>query len=280
MPADDVELRRLIQICDLFHEAGGPTIPLAMVEAFLLVALYEGASLKDLCRLSGQAQSTLSRHLLDLGDHNRKGGPGLKLVAWRRPTEEERRKEYFLTPKGRVLRDRLLRDPGHEGMPEVHFSLASGATAPGYRSTAEPRTRRTRVKGTSSRLMDSPLLWTTRIVPISMSCGADPAPTREGGHHGRDTNDCRRARLVAVPRAPSGLGRADPRCRLDMPEAERAALVGAHYAVTGPFGAPPRSHAAVRSVRPGATAWACPTTWRAIPRRSWSPCAPPCDLSP
>ena len=40
---------------------------------------YEGASLRDLCRLSGQAQSTLSRHLLDLADRNRKGEPGLKL---------------------------------------------------------------------------------------------------------------------------------------------------------------------------------------------------------
>jgi DNA-binding MarR family transcriptional regulator len=142
MPTDDVKLRRLIQICDVFQEAAGPTIPLAVVEAFLLVALYEGASLKDLCRLSGQAQSTLSRHLLDLGDHNRKGGPGLKLVAWRRPPEEERRKEYYLTAKGRALRDRILRDPGREEMPEVQFSLASGATVPGYRSTEGPRKRR------------------------------------------------------------------------------------------------------------------------------------------
>jgi hypothetical protein len=34
-------------------------------------------------------------------------------------------------------------------------------------------------------------------------------------------------------------GRADPRCRPDMSEVERSALVGAHYAATGEFGAPP-----------------------------------------
>jgi DNA-binding MarR family transcriptional regulator len=147
MSPDDVKLRHLIQICDLFQSAAGPTIPLAMVEAFLLVALYEGASLKDLCRLSGQAQSTLSRHLLDLADRNRKGGPGLKLVAWRRAPEEERRKEYYLTAKGRALRDRILQAPGREELPEVQFSLASVGTVPGYRSTEGPRTRRTRVKG-------------------------------------------------------------------------------------------------------------------------------------
>jgi DNA-binding MarR family transcriptional regulator len=149
MPADAAKLRALIQICDLFQSAAGPTIPLAMVEAFLLVALYEGASLRDLCRLSGQAQSTLSRHLLDLADRNRKGGPGLKLVGWRHPPEELRRKEYFLTAKGRALRDRLLA-PGpprdDDAVPLVLKSIDPDAPVPGYRSTVTPRTRRSRRK--------------------------------------------------------------------------------------------------------------------------------------
>jgi DNA-binding MarR family transcriptional regulator len=147
MPTDATKLRALIQICDYFQEAGGPTIPLALVEAFLLVALYEGASLKDLCRLSGQAQSTLSRHLLDLGNRNRKGGPGLKLVAWRHPPEELRRKEYLLTAKGRALRDRLLAPspPSDDAaVPLVLKSVDPEAPVPGYRSTATPRKRRTR----------------------------------------------------------------------------------------------------------------------------------------
>jgi hypothetical protein len=37
---------------------------------------------------------TLSRHLLDLGDRDRRGDRGLKLVGWRHPPEELRRKEY------------------------------------------------------------------------------------------------------------------------------------------------------------------------------------------
>jgi DNA-binding MarR family transcriptional regulator len=146
-PAAAPKLRALIQICDVFQSAAGPTVPLALVEAFLLVCLYEGASLKDLCRLSGQAQSTLSRHLLDLADRNRKGEPGLKLVAWRHPPENLRLKEYFLTPKGRALRDRLL-DPGPPSDASVPMvpvmSIDPDAPTPGYRPTAAPRKRRQR----------------------------------------------------------------------------------------------------------------------------------------
>jgi DNA-binding MarR family transcriptional regulator len=148
--SDDARLRALIRICDYFQEAAGPTVPLAVVEAFLLVALYEGASLKDLCRLSGAAQSTLSRHLLDLADRNRKGEPGLKLVGWRHPPEELRRKEYFLTAKGRALRDRLLAPGpprGASAVPMVAMDIDPDAPVVGYRSTTAPRRRRQRRTG-------------------------------------------------------------------------------------------------------------------------------------
>ena len=146
MPNDETQLRNLLRICDLFREQPGasPNVPLAVLEAFLLVCLYEGASLKDLCDLSGQAQSTLSRHLLDLGERNRKKEPGLKLVAWRHPPEELRRKEYYLTAKGKALRDRMLASA--DQMPEIHAMYASslGSEVPGYRSTTAPRKRRER----------------------------------------------------------------------------------------------------------------------------------------
>jgi DNA-binding MarR family transcriptional regulator len=79
-----------------------------MIEAFLLVALNEGSSLRDIVELSGKPQSTMSRHLLDLGERNRRMEQGLDLVAWRIAPEELRRKEYYLTPKGRALLRRIL----------------------------------------------------------------------------------------------------------------------------------------------------------------------------
>ena len=105
---EEQQLQSLIGLLGHFHEMR-PGIPLAVVQAFLLVCLHEGASLRELCQLSGQPQSTLSRHLLDLGQFDRKMEPGLKLVAWRHPPEELRRKEYYLTPRGSVLRQKVLR---------------------------------------------------------------------------------------------------------------------------------------------------------------------------
>jgi DNA-binding MarR family transcriptional regulator len=64
------------------------------------VALNEGASLSDLAKKIDAKNSTISRHLLDLGERNRKMEPGLKLVEYRQSPLELRRHEYALTSKG------------------------------------------------------------------------------------------------------------------------------------------------------------------------------------
>ena len=50
-----------------------------------------------------RSASVISRHLLDIGDRNRKGEPGLGLVTSRPNPNNRRRLEYLLTPKGRAL---------------------------------------------------------------------------------------------------------------------------------------------------------------------------------
>jgi DNA-binding MarR family transcriptional regulator len=106
-PEEARRLQALVRICDGF-QAHSPTIPLAMAEAFLLVALNEGKSLRELCAIAGQPQSTMNRHLLDLGDRNRRMEPGLGLVEWRLHPRELRRKQYLLSPKGRKLLQEIL----------------------------------------------------------------------------------------------------------------------------------------------------------------------------
>ena len=100
-------MRALTGICDEFKKFD-TGMPIGKLEAFFLVVLHEGKSLKDLCQISGQPQSTLSRHLLDLGERNRTMGPGLGLVEWRIDPYELRKKQYLLTPRGRELLGRLL----------------------------------------------------------------------------------------------------------------------------------------------------------------------------
>lgn len=104
---EERKLRALVHILDYFEDHA-PQIPASMIEVFLLVAMNEGCSLRDIVELSGKPQSTMSRHLLDLGERNRRMEPGLGLVAWRTCPSELRRKEYYLTPKGRGLLKKIL----------------------------------------------------------------------------------------------------------------------------------------------------------------------------
>lgn len=107
----DDELKLLFRLSRLLgqgQETLGRDASLQMMQALLLVAQNEGLSLTDLCDLAGVAQSTMSRHLLDLGERNRLREPGLGLLVGKTDLQDSRRKRYTLTPKGRkVVRDFL-----------------------------------------------------------------------------------------------------------------------------------------------------------------------------
>jgi DNA-binding MarR family transcriptional regulator len=69
--AQERKVQGVLDIISAF-QAYNPTMPIQMAASFLLVAKNEGKSLRELCDLSGVAQSTMSRHLLDLGERNRR----------------------------------------------------------------------------------------------------------------------------------------------------------------------------------------------------------------
>lgn len=76
-----------------------------------------------MCRLTGLAQSTISRYLLDLSTYRRdlseEADEGRKeaygLVRSEVDPMELRAKRYYLTPKGRGLRDRFEEKRPHLG---------------------------------------------------------------------------------------------------------------------------------------------------------------------
>jgi DNA-binding MarR family transcriptional regulator len=103
----EAALRRTQAVLNQF-QVFNPTMPIQMAASFLQVALNEGKSLRELCELSDTAQSTMSRHLLDLGERNRRLGPGLGLVIGKTDPVELRKKQFYLTPKGRVLLRSIL----------------------------------------------------------------------------------------------------------------------------------------------------------------------------
>lgn len=84
------------------------SIPLQLCITFIIVALNDGCSLTDVWKQTGWAQSTVSRHMLDLGPYNRHKQPGFGLVQSERDPMELRKNIYSLTPKGKVLAAKIL----------------------------------------------------------------------------------------------------------------------------------------------------------------------------
>ena len=78
-------------------------MPASKVMTLLTVALKEGLTVDDYAKRARISPTTMSRHLLDLGDIDRNKVPGLGLVEGRTNITNQRERIYQLTPKGRSL---------------------------------------------------------------------------------------------------------------------------------------------------------------------------------
>lgn len=96
-------LRKAERIMRHVRSVMDPVIPVQYVQTFLAVALDEGKSLGEYADDIGTNLSTASRHMLDLGDRDRKGREGYKLVERRTHPTELRKNVYTLTPRGKLL---------------------------------------------------------------------------------------------------------------------------------------------------------------------------------
>jgi len=78
-------------------------MPVNKLMSLFTVATKEGLTVDDYAKRAGISPTTMSRHLLDLGEIDRTKQPGLGLVEGRTNVTNQREKVYGLTPKGRTL---------------------------------------------------------------------------------------------------------------------------------------------------------------------------------
>ena len=91
-------------------------VTVELVNVFLMVALDEGQRSIDYSRKTGLSQSTISRYLLDLSQYRRQltedtdtgRQEGHGLIRSEVDLQELRAKRYFMTPRGKALRDRVV----------------------------------------------------------------------------------------------------------------------------------------------------------------------------
>lgn len=101
-------LRKLTRLMKALRAGIDPTVPIQVVQTFLVVAVNEGTTLTDIASTSGANLSTVSRHTIDLGERNRRMGPGYGLIESRTDPMSLRTKNYSLSQKGRLFVDGLI----------------------------------------------------------------------------------------------------------------------------------------------------------------------------
>lgn len=100
--------RKLLRAVENMRSSIDPLVPVQVVHTFLVVANNEGKTLTELAEIIGTNSSTASRHLLDLGEFNRRQEPGYGLVDGSYDPTNRRAKRYCLTPKGKLVLRSLI----------------------------------------------------------------------------------------------------------------------------------------------------------------------------
>lgn len=85
-----------------------PTMPVAQIQAFLLVAIDERIGMTDVAELTGVKPSTASRYLLDLGVARTALDNAYDLLDRGVDPMNTRKARYTLTRKGKALVSRLV----------------------------------------------------------------------------------------------------------------------------------------------------------------------------
>lgn len=96
------------KILDEFRKLN-PTMPVAQIQAFLLVALDSGRGMTELSEELSVKPSTASRYLLDLGERRLPDEKTYGLVERGVDKFDPRKANYRLTRKGKKLVDDILR---------------------------------------------------------------------------------------------------------------------------------------------------------------------------
>ncbi|UGA46784.1 MarR family winged helix-turn-helix transcriptional regulator [Bradyrhizobium quebecense] len=84
-------------------------MPLQQASTFLMVAEEEGLGVGEYARKAGANPAVMTRHMLDLGELNRRHEPGLGLVYTKPNPMNRRQHQVFLTPKGVALATAVYR---------------------------------------------------------------------------------------------------------------------------------------------------------------------------
>lgn len=86
-----------------------PTIPASYIISFLAVAENEGLMVSDYAKEVGVYKAVMTRHLLDLGERDRRGAEGMNIINQVRDKVDLRVNRSFINEKGAALLSKVRR---------------------------------------------------------------------------------------------------------------------------------------------------------------------------
>lgn len=102
-----MDLGDAVELVYRLREMSGD-MPIAQAYCLLLIALYEGLSLKELAQRADIGMASASRYVSMFSGTARPGEPGLGLVEAVEDPLERRKKIIKLTPKGKTAVSKIL----------------------------------------------------------------------------------------------------------------------------------------------------------------------------
>jgi DNA-binding MarR family transcriptional regulator len=86
-----------------------PTMPASYIISFLSVAEKEGRPVSEYANEVGLFKAVMTRHLLDLGERDRRGEEGMNIIEQRRDRKDLRINRSFISEKGAALLSKVRR---------------------------------------------------------------------------------------------------------------------------------------------------------------------------
>ena len=103
--ATHLKTRRLLAALELFRVVGGREFPIQLLLFFLYVASHDGCGQGTLTKATGMSPASVSRCIDRLGDTDRHGNPGMRLIVRKVDDTDYKKWRLFLTPKGQSIAD-------------------------------------------------------------------------------------------------------------------------------------------------------------------------------
>jgi DNA-binding MarR family transcriptional regulator len=100
---DQPELQKLYSAINVFRTTTDRDIPVQHMVIFLYVVLHDGCLQQVLETATGMSGASVSRTLDKLGDVDRHGKPGLKMIRREQDPDYYKRYRLYLTAKGRDI---------------------------------------------------------------------------------------------------------------------------------------------------------------------------------